>query len=454
MARVGDQVTHSRWGAGIVRRILDGGRRWLVSFDSNPSLPRTVPCNDLAQARPRIDLPKVQWNAPSASIRQALEALRLGVVPAHGLEALTVGRDKEAKLIHDLLSSSQGLLLLSGGYGSGKTHLIELAEAAALASNTLVARVTFDPEETPPSHPMRIYRVLASELKYPGGSARGLLPLLEKLADSRDHTSPDGRRFHRYLSPAAWTLTHADDVLVEDVIAYVEGQLQVSFINSDLTSDLRRHGWRGPSLLSLHDYRTFGQIMANLLGAIATWSRDAGYRGLLVLCDEAEYLDQLEATSREMATRVLKYLAMATLPQSELAFDPTLVERGGQPVHRDIPTRFAQDQPLSAICAFTPYPEIQAVLGAIVSNSERLVSFDPVPLAALYALADRILAFYIEAYPELQPSIHHRQMITSRLAGAFRRGETEVMRQATKMVVEFWDLYRCDPDRALRALGS
>jgi hypothetical protein len=238
------------------------------------------------------------------------------------------------------------------------------------------------------------------------------------------------------------------------VIAFVEGQLTESFVNRDLTGDLRRKGWRGPSLLSLHDYRTFGQIMAYLLGGIATWARDAGYRGLLVLCDEAEYLDQLEATSRQMATRVLKYLAVATLPPGDLAFDPALVERGGQPVHRSFPPRFALDQPLCAICAFTPYPEIQAVLGAIVSNSERLVCFDSVPLEDLHALADRILALYIEAYPSLQPTIEHRRAIASRLAGAFRRGETEVMRQATKMVVEFWDLYRSDPERALRALSG
>jgi hypothetical protein len=214
MPRIGDHVTHAQWGDGTLRRILDGGRRWLVAFESNPGLPRTLLSDDLCQVRPRTGLPKTQGDAPLAAIRQALEALRLGVVPAHGLEALTVGRDKEATLIKELISTSQGMLLLSGGYGSGKTHLIELAESTALASNTLVARVTFDPEEIPPSHPMRIYRVLASELKYPGGSARGLLPLLEKVADSRDHTSPDGGRFHRYLSPAAWTLTHGDEVLV------------------------------------------------------------------------------------------------------------------------------------------------------------------------------------------------------------------------------------------------
>lgn len=450
MARVGDAVRHPVWGEGTIRSILDGGRRWRISFAHSPDLPRVVPAELLEVER--RELPVLDLDAPAADLRQALEALRLGVVPAAGLEALTVAREAELAAIRDLVASARGLLLLSGGYGTGKTHLIEVAENRALSSGMLVARATFDPVEVPPSHPLRLYRALARGIRYPGGTATGLQPLLEKLAGSRAHRTHDGERFHRYLTPAAWSLEFGDDVLVEDLVAWVEGQLPQ--VNRELTGDLRRFGWPGPSLLALPDYRTFGQIMAYLLGGIATWARDAGYRGLLVLVDEAEYLDQLESVSRDMATNVLRYLAAASLDREELAFDPAAVYRGGQSVHRAIPESFVPDQPLAVMCAFTPHPTVNQVLRGIVGRRERILDLDPIPLAELGLLADQILALYREAWPHLDPPEADRRVVKAAITGAFRRGEMQNTRQAARLVVEFWDLYRSDAARALAALRS
>jgi len=57
----------------------------------------------------------------------------------------------------------------------------------------------------------------------------------------------------------------------------------------DLTDILRRHGWAGPRLLALPDYRTFGQLMAHLLGGVAVWAKDAGHQGLVVLLDDVGF---------------------------------------------------------------------------------------------------------------------------------------------------------------------
>lgn len=451
-AQVGDEVHHPVHGPGRIRALLDGGRRWRVVFASAPGLPRTLPADELSSVHAE-SLPVLRIDAPAPALRQALEALRLGVVPIEGIEALTVGRDAEIARIREMVDGARGLLLLSGAYGSGKTHLIEIAEARALAANLLVARATFDPEETPPSHPLRLYRALLQGLRYPDGPGRGLVPLLERLVGSRDHVTPGTRAYHRYFSPVLWALAHHPmDADLDDLLSFVQGQLTQA--NDDANRALAQVGWKGSRLLALPDYRTFGQIMGYLLGGIACWARDAGYRGLLVLLDEAEYLDQLEATSRDMATNVLRYLAMGTLDRTSLAFAPEAVYRGGQDVHRQIPAVFAPDQPLAALCAFTPHPAITRVLQDLVSDPRVIVPLEALPSWELARLADHIFVLYRQAWPRLDPPEEHRRAVTGRLSGAFRRGEVETTRQAARLVVEFWDLYRHRPERALAALGS
>ncbi|MBN1336493.1 MAG: DUF2791 family P-loop domain-containing protein [Deltaproteobacteria bacterium] len=468
MARPGDRIRHPIGGDGVLVAEVDGGRRWIVIFDATPSLQRIVPAHatrllppqepappprparqDEATAAPGL-LPPVTEPPPDA--RQALEALRLGVVPASGLETLTVERDTEIATLGDLLRRERGMVLLAGAYGTGKTHLVELAENHALRAGYLVARVSFDPEEVPPSHPLRLYRALAGQIRYPDGAGVGLRPLLERVADRPSHLEPAGKAFHRYLGPAAWAVAHADDVLAEDLLAWIEGALPRS--HRDLTGDLKRFGWRGPNLLALPDYRTFGQVMAHLLGGVAAWAQDAGWRGLAVLLDEAEYLDHLGSTSREMATNVLKYLAFASLDPSVLPYREADVYRGGHAVHRSLSTVYRTGQPLVVVCAFTPHPGIFDLLRRISGDSVPILEIGTIEPGALGTLADRILALYARARPDLDPPEGHRLALRSALTGAFRRGELETVRRAARTVVEFWDIYQVSPERALAALGA
>ena len=449
MARVGQEIAHPLWGRGRVRAVLDGGQAYLVGFYAKPGLPRRVFASQLEPPARRA-LPAIDFEAPPADLRQALEALRLGVVPTAGLDSLTVARDAEIDAIRALLQQDRGLLMLSGGYGTGKTHLIEVAENLALRANCLVARASFDPVEVPPSHPLRLYRALARGLRYPDSNRQGLQPLLEALAERPAHHRPGGRLAHRYLTPAAWSQKFGDEELAQDMVAYVQGQLPQA--QKRLDSQLRYHRWHGYKLLALPDYRSFGQIMAYLLGGIAVWAREAGYRGLLVLVDEAEYLERLRKVAREWATNVLRYLACASLNPEDLAFDPRDTYRGGQRVHRALPERFRPDQPLAVVCAFTPHPAFQDVLAGFVADQRRLLELEPIPLAELSRLTDRILVLCRQAYPQLRPPEAHRRVIKSCLARAFRRGDIENTRQAARLAIEFWDLYRVCPDRALGAV--
>ncbi|MCB9777896.1 MAG: DUF2791 family P-loop domain-containing protein [Alphaproteobacteria bacterium] len=449
----GATVRHDKHGQGVVAKVLDGGRKAIVRFDSRPAVPMVVAdaalqrIGALPAPAPRpVARPVV--SADAAPDRQTLEALRLGVVPARGLDRLTVGRHEELARVDELVDRASGMLVLSGGYGTGKTHMIELAASAGRQRGMLVARATFDPVEVPPSHPLRLYGALCRDLSGEDSAATGLRPLLEALEPTPERLT--GPLSHRWLSPALFAVHHAPEPLAQDVLDFVSGQNHAD--HRELSRLLRRQGFRGPDMLGLPDYRTFGQIMAHLLGGVAAWARDAGRGGLLVLLDEAEYIDRLGAVSRDMAENVLRFLAMAALPADQLGFQPDGVYRGGQGAHRRIPVRYREDQPLAVLCAFTPNPQVDGVLDRTLADARARVALDPVRPSLLPVLAEKVYGLVKAVHPHLDPAPEHRQAVTSALDRAFRGGRVETTRQAARLVVEFWDLYRQDPSRALRAL--
>lgn len=500
------RVEHPAHGRGTVTRLLDGGRRLLVRFDGSPVLrvlglgdlgappvaeepsaspvevsvkepaisPVEVPATEssVLPAEPREEepatpelrqptppptgtavAPPVPPPSPETTVldaRQALEALRVGVVPARGLDLLTVGREREIEHVDGMLERGEGLAVVSGGYGQGKTHLLELSASRALARGWLVARATFDPLEVPPSHPLRLYAALIRGLRYPDRAGGGLRPLLESLGDGDRHLSGDRR--HRWLGPALFAVHRADPRLADEVLEFVSGNHRRDY--RYLVRRLQNQGYRGEPVYALPDWRTFGQVMAHLLGGIGAWARDAGYGGLLVLLDEAEYLDQLGATSREMARNVLCYLAMATLPESELAFDPDGVYRGGHPAHRRVPARFSRDPSLAVIAAFTPNPALERVLDGLLRGAEHRLELSPVGGPELASLVDGVSALVAMARPGFEPPERLCRALRRAVADASSLGEMEDPRQAARMAVEFWDLQRhAGDDAALEALS-
>lgn len=467
----GEAVRHARHGAGRVLRLLDDGRRALVRFESRPGVPAVVPVAQLVSESRERRLEEAgaagsgtagdtdgdtagenPWSAALAARggpdRQTLEALRLGVVPRAGLHALTVGRHPEVARLEELLDARRGMRLILGGYGAGKSHMIELCEAEARARGLWVARASFDPQELPPSHPLRLYGALMASLTGPDGTRSGLRPLLERVPCTEPWLT--GAHHHRWLSPALFAVHEAGGALAADVLAFVEGRAPAD--HRQLSRHLRRAGYTGPHLLALPDYRTFGQVMAHLLSGVAAWTVAAGRPGLVVLLDEAEALGRLGSLSRTMADRVLRYLAVASLPDEALAFDPGELYRGGQAVHRRLPPRARADAPLAVVCALTPDPDIEALLADLLAEPELRVVLEPLRPSLLPLLAEKVYGVVRAVHPELDPEPAHRQRVTRALAQAFEGGLVQSPRQAARLVVEFWDLYRLDPARALQAL--
>ncbi len=451
----GDRVLHPQYGFGTVM-LLRNARHLLVRFDRHRLLPRTVPLDELipAEEAPVTEKAVVpagrteeqagaraaagERAALLAQLRQTIEALRLGVVPAHFVGDYTVGRGPEIERIRELLEAAPGLLLIWGEYGAGKTHMLDLAEQQALAVNYVTGRVVLDPVEVSPSHPQRLYTRIVRSLRYPGQIGQGFEPLLEALDGSIEHLEQDRPRFNRFLSPALFARHRGDHDLLAWTIAYLEGH---AVDPHPLERALHARGYRGPRLLALSDFRTYGRVYVHILGTLAAWLKDAGFRGLLVLLDEVERIDALDAEHRRFALEVLKHQAAATLPAKDLAFAEDDLYRGGHEVHRRLSLRYRPDQPLVVLMTLTPLRETIAAVHRVLASHVHEISLSPLGPRELGELVERVIALYRRAYPEFRLRPFELEPVRRALARQAARGEDQP-REVVRRVVASLDVLR------------
>jgi hypothetical protein len=450
----GAPVLHGEYGAGVVRDVVRGGRALVVHFERYGAVDIQVPARELrvlpfepapvAAAAP-ADVPAL---AEPAQL-QLLEALRLGTVPADGLDLYTVGRERElaaaeADLAECVRAGGSARVVL-GDYGSGKTHLLEHIAARALAEGFVVARASLDPVDVPASHPRRVYRPLASELAYPGGeTARGVLPLLERAVasdEARRRFLTEGR--HLYLTPALKLFEALGADASGPLCDWLEGSPQA--FTPELNEQFGLHGEdRLPALL---DYRPWAHIYAHLLSGMAGMARAAGWRGLVVLLDEGELFRALNAENRAFAERLFRALMAAALPVSELPFAPASEPRGGYGPLKDLPHRWAADCPLYVALAMTPLREADDVLAGLVRPG-RVTELTPLGATDYRELARKLVTLYVPRHPPLAGRVEPLSALLGELIHAgLASGRFATPRAAVKFVVELLDLSRWAPSR-------
>jgi hypothetical protein len=428
-----------------------------------------------------------------------LEAMRLGVVPATEIAAYTVGRQRELALIDADLAEADArggsVRAFLGDYGTGKTHLLELGLQRALARNFLAAHVTLDALETSPSHPKRVYRALLRSLRYPEHpfeEGAGLEPLLERAAGSAkalklfgvepraaggtlDERLAAGQ--HLYLSAAvAYTRTLGRDHGAErlrgvtpteapaflarcsDLLTdWIEGHPTIS--NQVIDSWLSRLPGRHPRVYSLIDYRPWARIYGYLLSGIAALARVAGYRGLVVLLDEAEFYALLSRENRSFASQLFKAWTFAALggrePEEEggdaLPFDASVIEIGGYGIQQRLPGRYGTHPGLCVVFAMTPSPDGVEALGGAVP-ADRIHTLTPFELGDYERLAATVCDFYASSRPDWALPERLVEPLGRVLAGLIGAGHVSNPRQAMKFIVEFLDIVRFDPRQVLAVI--
>jgi len=489
----GDRVMHPASGPGVVIKLL-ARARVLVRFDAARLLPKTVSAHDLkyhnerscspaeksgsaqsaagrgettrthsvtdarsAESPPEPEPepapeplphgaasgePQGKIDGTTAELRQTIEALRMGVVPSHYVRDYTVGRASELADLSGLLELAQGMRVIWGDYGAGKTHILDVAEQSGLEAGYLTSRIVLNPRAVPPSHPQRLYRAFIEKLRYPDDVAQGWKPLLMKLETSNAHIYSDGAAFSRFFSPVLYTLRYGDQETIDWLTDYIEGYRMDA---ADVTKVLRGIGWRGPNVLTLSDFRTYGRMYILMLGTLASWAKDVGYRGLLLLMDEVEYVDSLSAAQKDLASEVLKHFATATLPQDNLEFDPQTLYKGGHKVHRNLDIRCRPDQPLLTLMALTPLDEMVDLAASIVGEESVYLHLQNFKRKDYAELAGKIVNLYERAYVPFEAGSRFSKLLRAEIEDQMKWGG-QTPREAVRAAVSFLDAARYGRD--------
>lgn len=233
--------------------------------------------------------------------RRALEALRSGVPSRDAVGQLGCNHpDIEARfdtLLADVSkSTTSGAqargLLVSGDFGSGKSHLLHYLEHRAIARGFACSKVVIS-KETPLSDPPKLFRAAAAELRVPGRVGTGLV----NVAYALDARSDPFDSFFRWTDPAQsglpaqfagslYVFQHGGDGEFRDrVVRFWSGD---PLTRSELSQKLRLLGQQATyRLVALPHVRRLAldrfRFASRLIVA-------AGHRGWILLVDEVELI--------------------------------------------------------------------------------------------------------------------------------------------------------------------
>jgi hypothetical protein len=241
---------------------------------------------------------------PAVTARRAIEALRAGVPSRDAVAALGSGQsaieDRFQTMCERVAGGTASGLLLGGGFGAGKSHLLEHLARLGLDAGWTVSRVVIS-KETPLYDPAKVFRAAADSAAR-AGQAR---PAIVEAAAGLDL---DGRAYAELLRwatssgsglnerfPATLSLfarvRERDQAFAEAILRFWSGD---PIAVPELRKRLREFGDQRPALppvaaVELARQRT--RFAARLLAA-------AGSPGWLVLFDEVELIGRYSLLQR------------------------------------------------------------------------------------------------------------------------------------------------------------
>lgn len=382
--------------------------------------------------------------AHALGARRAVEALRSGVPSRDAVRALGSGQGEIEDRFLAVLdgigttrTGSQRGLLLGGGFGSGKSHVLEHLAHLALDRGFVVSRVVVS-KETPLHDPVRVLRTAADSAVLPSGAegavaeaALGLDPETPAYAELLRWATGSGAVDERFaltlaLLPGVQT---ADSGFADAIVRFWSGDpLSVA----DLRRQARQLGRSRPALRPASARELARQrfrFLARLFVA-------AGCEGWVVLFDEVELIGRYTPLQRgrsyaeiagwlrpdpeDPASPVVPVLAMTD------DFDAAvLTEKNDREL---VPARLRAKQTPEWDAVATA---AEAGMRLVERGMVRLAQPDAAELDGTYA---QLRALHGEAFGWDPPDV----------AGLERLGATR-MRQYVRAWINEWDLVRLDP---------
>jgi hypothetical protein len=241
--------------------------------------------------------------------RRAIEALRNGVPNCDAVRALGCNQPDVETRFHEQLAAVAAAtagdgqvrgLLVAGGFGSGKSHLLEYLEDLALKQNFVVSRVVIS-KETPLYDPAKVFRAAVESANVPGRTGAAIPEIALKL---RQDSGP-------YAELYKWA-NHPDSGVAALFPATL--MLHERLNNDPEFAELIRNFWAGdplPISRVREGLRQIGEAAAFSLKSVK--ARDlteqrfafvsrliqgAGYRGWILLIDEVELVGRYSLLQR------------------------------------------------------------------------------------------------------------------------------------------------------------
>jgi hypothetical protein len=260
---------------------------------------------------PHCALGEVAMNLTRLEARTIIESLRDGVVPRHGAEFFTAGREKWLEKIREDLEDlsdprcTKGRLrIVNGRNGDGKTHLMHLIADMALKSNFAVSYVVIGPD-TPLFRSDKVYAAIGrslSTLSNPDGA--GLRAVLDP-----DRPDPAIAKSFRDKAATIRAIRSIDPSFAQAAYRFCTQQTA----NVDQTQDLLLLGaWLEGSQAHLKELGISATVDASngtrMLRSLVLLLRHFGFKGLVVLVDEVESVLNLSKNKRRDSFQTLRLI--------------------------------------------------------------------------------------------------------------------------------------------------
>lgn len=362
-----------------------------------------------------------------------IEALRMGEVPAAGLEAFATGIDAHVAALSrefERIAARQGRIrFLRGDFGAGKTFFLRFLGASARREGFATAYVRVSYPEVPLHRPVALYRALATDLgvaEAPRGALRHILDQWLYQVCGRVENPPTGagiapgepgydEALQTEVKRALGPVSDASPAFAQALAGYAAASVAGE---DDVARALLQ--WLGgdPKVAATAKRRALlvGQLDAPdvlpMLRGLATVVTQAGYRGLVVLVDEVERLVKLpRADARTSGLQLLQNWAGA-LSAGELP--GTLLVVAGTTTFYESPRGVPSLEPLQQRIGTLddgPFPDLDAV-------QIRLPAFDQ---ARLLSVGRAVRRLYSALAPEAAARCDDRfiERLASEIGGAF-----------------------------------
>lgn len=318
----GAEVDHADYGRGSVIRML--GNEAEVDFFGEVIAVKAGELIPVETPKSKVIAKPEALSESALAFRQAFEAVNLGVTPSTPgqLIGLTIDGGKEERRIAQWLkrAPTDGLCkVFFGGYGSGKSHHLQLVRATALRDGWVTALVEFDPQAADPAKPHLVYRELMLALAFPprddGSQAGDFSGLVKEVRDQWAKVSA-GPLFKK--SPwfnESFRILQAFSHSKEDDYQQAMGWLAGFIRDSNALRRLARRAGINPNVLPrMPIARETSEIYVFHLVVLSEICRSLGYKGLALILDEAEHVRGYNVTRRERANTLFDLLARAAHP--------------------------------------------------------------------------------------------------------------------------------------------